>query len=391
MPAVIPIIAAGAAKIGAITWFQAIMFTGSYYYQSHQARKQERLAKAQMNSLRAAMQNQSHMIKESAGEHQIVYGENVKLSGNICFAHVAPDENGKECLFLSLVLAGHECGDVKHFYVGEEDFSYGECRWSLFTNGGGGWKTPEGHNLEQYFEFGYMDHEGPLWEVSDKWTADHKLEGLTFVHCKLSGEYGKYDNIPDIALMIDGKKVYDPRDEQSKHTENSALIILDYLMDERYGLNILESDIDMQSFINAANICDQIAADGTTRYKTHGVISTSLSHQEVLDLLLDSCGGKLIYSGGIWKLKVGAWEEPTYSFDEDDLRAEVVADGVLSRSEIFNTIRGVYLHETEHCPTDYPTVKSDTHIEEDGEPIPYTLDFQLVHQHEQTQSDYFTY
>lgn len=65
--------------------------------------------------------------------------------------------------------------------------------------------------------------------------------------------------LPNISAKVKGKKVYDPRDGLTKYTTNAALIQRDYLLmpKEDGGVGAEADEIDEDSFIEAANICDE--------------------------------------------------------------------------------------------------------------------------------------
>jgi predicted phage tail protein len=46
-------------------------------------------------------------------------------------------------------------------------------------------------------------------------------------------------SIPQIKVTLKGKKIYDPRTDTTAYSSNSALILLDYLRNTRYGKDYL--------------------------------------------------------------------------------------------------------------------------------------------------------
>lgn len=116
-----------------------------------------------------------------------------------------------------------------------------------------------------------------------------------------------------------------------------------------------------------------ISATGTARlnqkrYTVDGGITTEANRRENLKLLVGAMGGKAIYSGGKWRLRVGVYSAPVASLDESDL-----ADGpiqivpLVRRSDLFNGVRGTFpdpqnLYQT----SSYPPYLSATFATEDG-------------------------
>ena len=63
---------------------------------------------------------------------------------------------------------------------------------------------------------------------------------------------------PQITAKIRGKKCVDPRNPTAPatYTENPAVHEYDYIKSSVYGLGLTDAEIDLQSFIDVANICD---------------------------------------------------------------------------------------------------------------------------------------
>ena len=62
--------------------------------------------------------------------------------------------------------------------------------------------------------------------------------------------------IPTITADVRGRTLYDPRDGQTRYSNNPALVIRDYLSNAIYGRGIASSAIDDTSIAAAANACD---------------------------------------------------------------------------------------------------------------------------------------
>ena len=95
----------------------------------------------------------------------------------------------------------------------------------------------------------------------DRWTTDHKLTGITYIAANYEYDTrGMFTGIPNLTVVVKGKKVYDPRTTATAYSSNAALCLLDYLKDDDYGKGLANSDIDLTSFSTAANDCDVAAA-----------------------------------------------------------------------------------------------------------------------------------
>ena len=223
-----------------------------------------------------------------------------------------------------------------------------------------------------------------------QWTSGHRLRGLAYIHAQL-----RYDDIayasgtPNISAIVKGRKVYDPRTDTEGWSNNAALCVLDYLVSD-FGLGANADEIDMGSFIAAANICDETVAtlSGTEkRYTCNGVVDLSDSPRDILENMLGSCAGFLVHTGGKWRLQVGAYSPPLKTFDQSFLRDAVIMRPHRSRRQLFNTIKGAFVSPDHNWQsTDYPAVSTDYYIAQDsGEEIISTLDLSFTTSHTMAQ------
>ena len=106
-------------------------------------------------------------------------------------------------------------------------------------------------------------------------TSNHRLRGIAYIAA--SFEYdteGMFRSIPQLTVVVRGKKLYDPRKDGSitggsgshrfatpstyEWSDNAALCLLDYLRDDEYGKGLASTAINLQSFQTAANTSDQL-------------------------------------------------------------------------------------------------------------------------------------
>ena len=100
---------------------------------------------------------------------------------------------------------------------------------------------------------------------SVNWTSAHRLRGVCYIAFRFKWNQDIYSSIPDIKVILKGKKVYDPRDTTTKYSQNSALVLLDYLRNTRYGKGIPDSafESDFASFKTSANEADTLIVPRT--------------------------------------------------------------------------------------------------------------------------------
>ena len=108
-----------------------------------------------------------------------------------------------------------------------------------------------------------------------KWTSAHRLRGIAYIAA--SFEYdtrGMFSSVPELTVVVKGKKLYDPRldgsisggsgshriDDSStfEWSDNAALALLDYISNDEYGKGLSASLINLQSFQTAANTAETL-------------------------------------------------------------------------------------------------------------------------------------
>jgi hypothetical protein len=381
-----PVVAVGAAlgaaavHVGAMTLFQAVVGVGSLVYQDRQARK----AKAEFEralSAQNTISGYSETINLSTAPREFVYGEGVRKSGSIIFDHV--DEQNTNNRYMIICIADHDIfwGDNELMIDGIK------CKQKLLE---GTWRTvrdAEGGDNQFtnkfFFNFRASDAGYPgvlVEEIPDYWTTEHTLSGMSCLICKMVFDQNVFSARPQISLWIDGKACYDPRTGTNVRTQNPAIALLDYLKDTTVGMGFSDAEIDVTSFIQTANLCD------TNNWSIHGVVSTTEDHSTIINKFLDACAGRLVFAAGKLFLRGGAWRIPVLELDESDLRGPIAVSWRRKRSELFNTVRGVFIDPEEGEASEYPTVKDAALISADGGELPLSeADFEMVNSADQCQ------
>ena len=198
-------------------------------------------------------------------------------------------------------------------------------------------------------------HNGSTTQTADSnlvadvanWTTNHRLQGTAYVYAKMKYDQDAYSNgLPTITADIKGVKVYDPRTATTAWSDNPALCIRDYLTNTRYGRGISASLIDDTSFNSAANFCEETVTIGGVskeRYTCNGVVDTSMGSMDVLNRLLTSCRGFLIFSGGKYKLIIDKAETANFTFSEDNIVGQWTIN-LGNKKNQFNRIRANFFN-----------------------------------------------
>ncbi len=103
------------------------------------------------------------------------------------------------------------------------------------------------------------------------------------------------------------------------------------------------------------------------RYTANGVLLTDAEPAKIFDDLKSAFGGRVLYVGGKWLIKSGAYETPTIGFDEDDMVGPISVQTKISRAERFNQVTGLFVSPLRFDkPDEYPIVSDATYTANDG-------------------------
>ena len=106
------------------------------------------------------------------------------------------------------------------------------------------------------------------------------------------------------------------------------------------------------------------------RYTCNGVFAVDQRPVDILSKLLSSCAGMLSYTGGQYRIVVGAYQTPTLTLTEDDLRGPIQILPRKAYRDLFNEVRGLFRGPQNFDQlTDFPPYTNATYQTQDGERI----------------------
>jgi len=312
----------------------------------------------------------TQMVRQPVTAHRVIYGE-VRVGGPLVFLRSrAPEGSDKlDLLHLAVVLAAHEVEAIGDLIVNDQVVA-------LDTDGKA---TADPYRRDGTVYLQLWKHLGAADQAADpvlaansggRWTNAHRLRGRAWLHAQLRYDDKAFPSgIPNLSALVKGRKLYDPRTETTVWSDNPALCILDYLR-ASFGLAASLDEIDLPSFIAAANICDETVdrpGGSEKRYTCNGVLDLAHKPIEVLPPLLTSCAGRLTYTTGQWRLFAGAYLPPMATLTEAQARDTLTIKPKRSRRELINTVRGTFISPMHsYQPTDYPPVRRQVYLDEDG-------------------------
>jgi len=234
-----------------------------------------------------------------------------------------------------------------------------------------------------------------------KWGSSRRLTGCAYLHIRIKrtgndkkAESPLANGLPSRVTVIgDGALLYDPRKDSTvpggsgshrandqatwgtytnaDDTDNPVLQLLWWMLGWEIngklsvGCGVPYTRIDMESFITAANICDEnitLAIGGTQkRYRTSGTASDTDDRLEIINNFLASMNGTLRDNGGKLTVTVMKNDLADYvlSFNENDILGEFDWQQTGGLTENYNVARGRYVDPSTNSlyqMVDYPEV-----------------------------------
>ncbi|HSA06137.1 MAG TPA: phage tail protein [Candidatus Gastranaerophilales bacterium] len=126
----------------------------------------------------------------------------------------------------------------------------------------------------------------------------------------------------NVTCIVEGKKIRvytNTETYTTTYSSNPAWCILDFLACYN-GTGLSYSEIDIQSFINAASYCSE-QVDGQDRFKLNIVLDAKLSRLDWLNAMLLVCRGYIVYQSGKIYLKIDQSGSGVQSFDSSNIIA----------------------------------------------------------------------
>jgi len=212
-----------------------------------------------------------------------------------------------------------------------------------------------------------------LLDESTNWDSNYKLSGVAYVAFKFTWNQDAFNGLPDVKVTLKGKKIYDPRLDSTKggtgshrestsstwaYSNNSALILLDYLRNTRYGKGLPTSafETNYDSFKSSANTCDTQVTPYTTGtaislLTTNAVLDSS---QKVIDNvreLLTPMKAIFTYTQGKYKLIIEDSGASVLSLNKDNIIGGIKILGEKKNTK-YNRVIGTFCNPNKNWQND---------------------------------------
>ncbi|MGO2497787.1 MAG: phage tail tip protein J-related protein [Vibrio litoralis] len=346
-----------AANAGAVAMATIAIASAAYSYSM--SRKAKKMANEDSTSER------KQIVRSSSLPENHIFGKR-RSSGLLFFANEeAGEQDDGEWIHMAITHAGHNLSYIGELLINEEDPN-----------------NYAGFYEEEHFLSGLNVADNFLLSNCPDWKENMIGKGFSWGRISLKFDQEKYPTgLPNVNWLKHGYAVYDPRDGLTKFTENSALCIL-HALRNIWGWE--DEFLIMDTFIDAANICDEFVNDPDGGLERRYIMSAEFDDTDtpasVLEKMLATCAGEWIRVGGRLGLRVGAYYGPAFiEITEDDLIGPIDIQPEPERKDAFNIVRGSYVAPDQNYETvDYPEVRVDEWVAEDGEEVVLDLDLTYV-------------
>lgn len=271
--------------------------------------------------------------------------------------------NSHEYLYMSGMICNHPVYSIDSVYLDDKPISEYGLNAKIHHVNGTGIIPPE-------FIGGWRQYEESMTGSDGYWIA------LILEH-----DNTIFSGIPTPKVTVRGKEIKDFRTGQTVYTNNAALVIADFYINY---MNIPESRLLMSgtgSFMEAANICDEIMPDGNKRYEINGMFELDAKPSDILNEMLKSCGGTLIRMNGMIGLLPAAYygELTPFVIRESDIVGGISMSPQESLSDCVNIMSGTYVEEDDDwSEQDFPPIRDEAAIIRDGFEVTDDVDYTYV-------------
>ena len=312
--------------------------------------------------------------KSGIAPHRVIYGK-TRVGGVMVYAEATGTTN--EFLHIIIAIAGHEINNITKIFFNENEVP--TTQDGSDSNGIARLFPSSGNQYEGKARF--KVHTGTDTQLADadlvseitQWTTNHRLRGTAYLYARINFDSDVYPNgVPNITFEVEGKKVFDPRSSGTAFSTNPALCIRDYLLNTDYGLGADTAEVNDTNISSVANTCDESVSitnpSGTeNRFTINGTFTLDKSPKTIIQNMLSTVGGHLIYSNGQFKIRPAIYETPAVTLDENDLRTGITLNTRISKKELFNAVKGLYSEpDNNYQPQDYPVLTNSTFESEDN-------------------------
>ena len=260
----------------------------------------------------------------------IVYGERL-IGGVRVFLQTSGTDN--EFLYMALVLSEGEINAISEIRVDDKVVTFDgalsdNTQRDVASSDSNFYKDAVSYiRIEPHFGSDSQSASSLLSTLSS-WGSNHKLSGIAYLALRFKWNQDIFGSVPKVQAKIQGKKVVtlasDLSESSPTFSSNPAFCLLDYLRNSRYGKGLATTDIDLQSFRDASQVCiTQVTpfsgGSDINLFDCNAIIDTSKTIIDNTRIFLRGCRGFLPYTGGKYKLVIETTGSASITLNEDDI------------------------------------------------------------------------
>nr|MBG3153150.1 DUF1983 domain-containing protein [Proteus mirabilis] len=304
------------------------------------------------------------MLRSSSAPETVIVGKTV-ISGLLFFAEEETGEQDEnEKITLALALAGHPIDKIGKIWLGDDLIeTFGDkASWELHN---------DRENADPF-----------MLKNCPSWKEDMIGRGLAWLRVTLTFDQEKFPyGLPNVKCEVWGKHLFDPRTGQTAWSNNGALVILDYY---RHYLKVPDTDIDFDSFKQAADLCDEKVSlpEGgfESRYTLNGAYDLNESPSSILEAMHKCINAEPTFTAGKHGIQIGAYYGPAIkTITESQLIGTVTCTPETGLKDATNAVYGTFIDaEQLYTKTDFTPVIVDEWVKEDGLEIRENIDYRFV-------------
>ncbi|MDO6967000.1 phage tail protein [Rhizobium alvei] len=292
-----------------------------------------------------------------------------------------------------LCIAGHRIDGFVQHYLHDE---------AVTLNEGGGVISPD-HFVQDGFEYVNIKYRLGLnsstayadliTKFPTVWSLDHRGDGLATVrmvvnHVSAESFQSVYPaGMPQHSAVVDGMRLYDPRNEASSFSTNIALFRFWHLTSP-VGGKLGRDDLYLPEWQNAADVSDRIILnrDGVEENLYHGGMWFRAENNPVdVGRIMDQAAELVVYErpDGLVGVHAGEYVPPTIRLTEKDI-VQIQFDANKRVASTVLAVRGQWTNPQNRYSTADAAIWGDPYIGEDTERTK-TIQNQCVQSHNHMQ------
>ena len=208
---------------------------------------------------------------------------------------------------------------------------------------------------------------------STSWDSDYKLSNVAYVAFKFKWNQDAFNSLPEIRVTLKGNKLYDPRLDSTKggsgshrqdtpstweYSNNSSLVLLDYLRNNRYGKGIPNSafETNYDSFKTSADKAEiQVVpySGGSTinLFETNAVVPTEEKVIDNVRELLNPMRAIFNYTQGKYFLIIEDAGNSVFSLNSNNIIGGIKIYGEKKNNK-YNRVIGTWVNPEKEWQSD---------------------------------------